>query len=159
MLVLLRSQARQRHVLEADGFARADGGVGDAVRPHVVRLEQQSADEAALQGGLQGVEVVVAVVGLEAERAEAGQRARAGGRINQVDRVLIEQVMALAADVADLADEVLRQFLLDHEVPVVVREILAVAVDCLGAVELVRGIEERGQRVRRVRGNRLDESE
>ena len=151
MLVLLRSQARQRHVLEGDRFARTDGGIGDPVRPHVVHLEQQAVREAALQRGLQRIEVVVAVVGLEAEGAEAGQRPLAGRRIDQVHGVLAEQVMPLAADVGDLADEIVPQLLLHHEIPVVVGEILAVTVDRLRAEELILRIEERHQRIRQRR--------
>ena len=66
--------------------------------------------------------------------------------------------MALAADVGDLADEIVRQFLLDDEVPVLVGQILAVAVDGLGAEELVLGIEERRSADTRARGNRMDEA-
>ena len=56
--------------------------------------------------------------------------------------------MAFAAHVAHLGDEAVPHFLLRHEVPVVVREVLAMAVDGLGAEELVRGIEKGHQRIR-----------
>jgi hypothetical protein len=77
---------------------------------------------------------------------KADKRALAGGRIDQVHGVLVEEVMAFAAHVADLGDEAVSQFLLHHEVVVVVREVLAMAVDGLGAEELVGGVEEGGTR-------------
>ncbi len=95
-------------ILERHRFARADGGVRDAMRPHVVRLEQEAVRESAVYRNLQRVEVVVAVVFLQAEGTEAGQRALAGQRVDQVDRDLVEKMMALASRVADLEQPILR---------------------------------------------------
>ena len=136
------------HVLETDARSRAVGTVADAVRPHVVHLEQQPADEPALDGSLHGVEVVVGSVSLLAERTEGGQGALAGGRVNQVEGVLIEEVGAFAAHITHLGEEAVPHFLLHHEVPVIVGEVLAVAGDGLGAEELVLGVEKRHQRIR-----------
>ena len=58
--------------------------------------------EAALDLRLQCVEAVVALVALLSKGAELRQRAGAGHGVEQIDGVLAEQMMALAAKVADL---------------------------------------------------------
>src|SRR5215831_1837817 len=118
------------------------------MRPHIVHLEQQAVDEAALYGSLQGVEVVIADIRLQSELAEPGQWALAGSRINQVDLVSGEEMMPRAADIADLCDNITGQLLLDHEVPVLVREILTMAVNRFRAKELVLRVQERHERIR-----------
>src|SRR5215470_6906734 len=118
------------------------------MRPHIVHLEQQAVDEAALYGSLQGIEVVVALVRLQSELPEPGQWALAGSRINQVDLVSGEEMMPRAADIADLGDEITGQLLLDHEVPVLVSEVLTMAVNCFRGKELVLRIQERHERKR-----------
>ncbi len=55
--------------------------------------------------------------------------------------------MTLAADIGELADKIVRELLLDHEVPILVVEVLAAPVDCLRAVELVLRIEEGCERI------------
>src|SRR5262249_47868576 len=75
------------------------------------------------------------------------------------DRVSAEQVMALAADVRNLRHKIVRNLLLNDDVPVLVVEILAMAIDRFGTVELILGIEERdqgiGQRGKIRRGKRI----
>jgi len=61
--------------------------------------------EQAVNGSLHRVEVVVAVVGLHAERAECRQRRFAAGRVDQVHRVLIEEVVTLAPHITHLRHE------------------------------------------------------
>src|SRR5271157_3436715 len=73
MSLLLRSQARQPISWKPTLVPDPSEASVMPLRPHVIHLEQQAADEPALDGGLHGVEVVVAVVGLQAERAERGQ--------------------------------------------------------------------------------------
>src|SRR6266536_2573907 len=72
----------------------------------------------------------------------------ASRRVNSVDRVPGEEVMPRAADVADLCDNITWQFLLDHEIPILVREILTMAVNRFRAEELVLRIQERHERIR-----------
>src|SRR5438876_5028031 len=55
--------------------------------------------------------------------------------------------MALAADVRHLPDKIVRELLLDHEIPVLVIEILATPVDRLRAEELILRIKESSQRI------------
>src|SRR5262249_1354858 len=93
--------------LKSDRFAGADGSIANSMRPHVIGLEQETPREAALQGCLQRVEVILAGAGLEPEGAESRQRALGGRRVDQVDRVLAEQMMTFASDIGDLPDEVL----------------------------------------------------
>lgn len=100
---------------------------------------------------MQGIEVVIAVVGLVTERSESCERALAGNRIDQVDGVLAKQMVPLTADVGDLADEIVTQLLLDDEIPVVIGEVLAVTVERLWAEELILRVKEGGQRIRQRR--------
>src|SRR5262245_52491288 len=90
-----------------------------------------------VDGGLPRVEVIVAVVGLQAEGTEPGKRTRSGRGIDQIDRVLRKEMVSFTTRVARLEQPVLGQLLLDHEVPVFVVEVLAVPVDRLGAEKLV----------------------
>src|SRR5215471_8086356 len=138
-------------VLKGYRLTSADGGVGDAVRPHVIHLEQEAADIAPLDRCLEGIEVVIAIVRLQTERAEALQRALAGRRIDQINRVPGKQMMADAANISQLSYEISGQLLLDDEVPVLVGEIFSVAVYSLGAEELILRIEEGYQWIREVR--------
>src|SRR5262249_80136 len=96
---------------------------------------------------LERVELVVAVVCLQAKRAKPGKRPLMGDRVDQIDSVPGEQVSTLAAHVADLGDEITGQLLLDHEVPILVGQILAMAVDRLWAEELVLRVQESNQRI------------
>src|SRR5262249_10977281 len=48
-------------ILEGHALAGADGSVGDTVAPRVVSLKEQAVNEAAPHGGLQAVEIVVAI--------------------------------------------------------------------------------------------------
>src|SRR5262249_51885253 len=103
-------------------------------------------EETPLDRCLQRVEVVVAVVGLEAERSETGQRALARRRVEQVDCIFAEKMVPLATDIGDLPDKLLRQLLLHHEVPVFVVQVLSMPVERLRREELIPGIEKRHQR-------------
>ncbi len=106
------------HILERHGLAGADGRVGDAVRPHVIALQHQAVPEAAMDLGLQCVEVVVAGVGLLPEGAKLRERALAGQGINEIQRVLVEHVRSFGSHVADLRDKAIAQIVLNHEIPV-----------------------------------------
>src|SRR5262249_49083156 len=128
-----------------------DRGIGDAMRPHVIHMEQQAAYEAPLYGRLQRVELVVAVVGFEAELPEPGKRPLAGHRVEQIDGVPGEQVSTLAAYVADLGDEIAGQLLLHHEIPILIGKVFAMAIDRLWSEELILRVQERDQRKRQSR--------
>src|SRR5215470_13988271 len=110
-------------------------------------MKQQAANEAPLDGHLERVELVVAVVCLQAKRAKPGKRPLVGDRVDQIDGVPGEQVGTLAADVADLGNEITGQLLLDHEIPILVGKVLAMAIDRLWSEELILGVQERNQRV------------
>ena len=108
-------------------------------------------NEAPLQGDLHGVETVVAVVGLQAELGERRQRPRARRRVDQVDLILVEQMAANASYVSHLSGKVAGQLLLDGRAPVLIRQVLAVAIDGLGAVQRELRLDERIDGVGQVR--------
>src|SRR5262249_60975928 len=95
---------------------------------------------------LERVELVVAVVCLQSKRAKPGKRPLVGDRVDQIDGMPGEQVGTLAADVADLGDEITGQLLLDHEIPILVGQVLAMTIDCLWSEELILGVQEGNQR-------------
>src|SRR5438046_7383723 len=108
-------------------------------------------NKAALQGDLQGVETVVGVVGFQAELPEGCQRPPARPRINEVDLIPVEQVAANASHVGNLSGKVGGQLLFHGQAPVLIGEILAVAIDGLGTVQRVLRLDERVNRVGQVR--------
>src|SRR6266436_1857723 len=59
-----------RLILIAKTLAGSAGGIGDGVRPHVLRLQQPAARKAALQRDLKRIEVVVAMIRLQSERSK-----------------------------------------------------------------------------------------
>ena len=141
-----------RHVLDRSGFTRADRSIRYGMRPHVLSLPQKAVRELTLHGKLQRVERAVAVIGLQAERTETSQRPLARGRVDAIHGVSVEQMMPGTADVADLRYKAVWKLLLQHEVPILVRQVLAVAGDRLWTQTL--GLEladERRNRIRKIR--------
>src|SRR5215471_10458054 len=103
--------------------------------------------EAPLHRQLQRIEVVVGVVGFQAERSETGERTMPRSGVNPVGSVPVKKMMAFASGIAELEKPALRELLLYGEIPVLVVQILAMTIDRLGAVKLVCRIEERGERI------------
>src|ERR1700722_9060023 len=111
-------------VLKGKALPRTDRRIGNSVGPHVLGLPQDSVGEAALQRSLQGIEIVIAVVGFQSELRKLCQRTLPRRRIDQVDLVASKQMTSHAADVTCLELKLARELLLHEEVPVVVRKIL-----------------------------------
>src|SRR5262245_66407700 len=103
------------------------------MRPHVLRLPHHTTANRSLERELERIKRAVAVVGFETEGIVTGERPFSRHRIQEVRGVFAKQMMAHAADISGLTDESIRQLLLEHEVPVLITRIFAIARDGLRA--------------------------
>src|SRR4051794_19512939 len=116
--------------------------------------------ERALDRHLKRMKIAVRIVVLNAELAELRERALPPRRVDQIGGARLEEVVPFASGVSDPRDEAARQLLLDIKIPVLVIQVVAKAIDPLGAeaqrLKLAdEGIDRKGQIVHHRRGKRV----